>query len=344
MDMKWLFYTSLGLVADALDLVLTSATPNQRPQRSIAREYILRYLPGPSDVDQLNDKEILELIKNAPRLIPKYNVFKLTPNVVAKRRGLVAGLEDIDATEANVLNLLFAETTIPVPRVRRVVNSWIVMDYIPGTTLAQAWPSLSIWRKIRIAFTLRRYVRQLRQLKASATTPPGPFSARGPQICESPIFGGVQSTRGPFTSYSEFSQFFNKRHKMSADNKKIPPEDPKRKERFDDTEPLVLTHQDLNLRNIMVGEDGRLWMIDWAWSGYYPVWFEYVTMQIQNEYEKVSGTNDKFWKVLIPFIFPEFQKQSTKRNSLIPQDNADTSNSAPRVGYCALIKRAAEPP
>ncbi|KAG6860148.1 hypothetical protein C0995_015226 [Termitomyces sp. Mi166 len=271
-DMKWLFYTFLGLIADALDLVLTSATPSQRPQRSIAVStscaiyrcslWVAHIGLQPSDVDQLNDREILELIKNAPKLVPNYDVVKLTPNTMTKGWCLDVGFDDIDATEANVLNLLFAETTIPVPRVRHVVNCWIVMDYILGQTLAQAWPSLSIWRKIRIAFTLRRYVRQLCQLKASATTPSGPLSARGPQICKLSIFGGVQSTRGPFTLYSELSQFFNKWHKMSADNKKVPPEDPKRKERFDDTEPLILTHQDLNLRNVILGKDGCLWMID----------------------------------------------------------------------------------
>ena len=104
-----------------------------------------------------------------------------------------------DASEANALDLLFAETTIPVPRVCRIVKrQWdflIVMDYIPGPTLAHVWPTLSTWRKIRVAFTLRRYVCQLRRLKleASAATAPGPLSAQGARICESPIFGPFQS-------------------------------------------------------------------------------------------------------------------------------------------------------
>jgi hypothetical protein len=76
----------------------------------------------------------------------------------------------LDASEANALNLVFAETTIPAPRVRRVVNrKWdylIVMDYINGRTLAEVWPTFSIWQKISTAFTLRRYLQQLRRLKA----------------------------------------------------------------------------------------------------------------------------------------------------------------------------------
>ena len=67
-------------------------------------------------------------------------------------------------------------------------------------------------------------------------------------------------------------------------------------ERFDDSAPLVFTHQDLNPRNIIVGEDGRLWLIDWAWAGYYPPWFEYVTMRRQAENERTIGFNHEFWE------------------------------------------------
>ena len=259
----------------------------------------------PSDVDQLSNDEILELRKKASKLHPDSGVVKLTPGTVAK------GSQDLDedaadASEANALDLLFAETTIPVPRVRRVVKRqwdfWIVMDYIPGPILAHVWPTLSTWRKIRVAFTLRRYVRQLRRLKASDMTPPGPLSAQGARICESPIFGQVQSHRGPFASYSELSSFFNELHQMAMDAKNLPRDDPSRNDLFDNSEPLVLTHQDLNLRNVIVGEDGRLWIVDWGWAGYYPPWFEYVAMRRQNEDEMISGTNDEFWKALVPFI------------------------------------------
>jgi hypothetical protein len=73
----------------------------------------------------------------------------------------------------------------------------------PRLTLAdvwQLWPILSTWQKIRVAFTLCRYVCQLRRLKASTKTPPGPLSAQGARICDSSIFGSLQSQRGPFAS------------------------------------------------------------------------------------------------------------------------------------------------
>ncbi|KAG6861514.1 hypothetical protein C0995_015624 [Termitomyces sp. Mi166 len=268
-----------------------------------------------SDIDHFSDDMLLELINDAPKIFPATEdisfskACKPTPNTVAKpylAKVDEAEANSADATEANVLNLLFAETTIPVPRVRRVIDCghglfWIVMDYVPGALWLVGGSIWIVMDRTSIAFTLRRYIRQLRRLKGSTTTPPGPPSVQGPCICPSPMFGTVRSQRGPFSSYSELSGFFNERHQMAARMGKIP-QGPERNERFDNSQPLVITHQDLNLRNIILDNDGRLWIIDWAWAGYYPIWFEYMTMQLQNRFEHVSGTADPFWKVLIPFI------------------------------------------
>lgn len=273
----------------------------------------------PSDVDELSDEQILDLAKNAPALLPDYAIYRLTPGTVAKPS---QELEDDppDAPEANTLELVLAKTTIPVPRVRRVVKQkWdylIVMDYIKGPTLAQVWSGLPLWRKIYIAFTLRRYVRQLRRLTASPATPVGPLSNHGPRGCESPIFGQVQSRRGPFASYAELSAYFNEGHKIVLDRDHHAPDDhPSRKELFDDSAPLVLTHQDLNPRNIILGDDGRLWVVDWAWAGYYPRWFEYVAMRRQAENEETIGSHHVLWEAFIPFICgPCFIQERWLRN------------------------------
>jgi thiamine kinase-like enzyme len=51
---------------------------------------------------------------------------------------------------------------------------------------------------------------------------------------------------------------------MAMGAKELPRDDPSRNDLFDYFEPLVLTHQDLNVRNVIVGEDGRLWIVDWG--------------------------------------------------------------------------------
>ncbi|KAI0366760.1 hypothetical protein BV20DRAFT_971496 [Pilatotrama ljubarskyi] len=294
---RWLLYTLLGMIADALDIILTGTAivPPRRPKRSLL----------PSDVDGLSDEELVKLRETAPVMDSIANIIRLTPGTVVKPSSEMEE-DPPDTTEANALNLVFAKTTIPVPRARRVIKlscfSLIVMDYIDGPTLAEAWPTLPIWRKLLIAFTLRRYIRQLRRLtQAAPGTPPGPLSTQV-RICQSPIFGQVQSFRGPFASYAELSAFFNQRHHMALDDEDVPHDDPARKDLFEDSEPLVLTHQDLNLRNIIMDKDGYLWLVDWTWAGYYPPWFEYAAMEIQNEDDVVSGTDDKLWRAFIPFI------------------------------------------
>ena len=43
--------------------------------------------------------------------------------------------------------------------------------------------------------------------------------------------------------------------------------------------PLVFTHNDLNMRNILLDDDKRLWIVDWGFSGFFPTWFEYLGMR-----------------------------------------------------------------
>jgi hypothetical protein len=38
---KWLFYAFLGMIADTLDIILTSVIPDKRPQRSVVVSEII---------------------------------------------------------------------------------------------------------------------------------------------------------------------------------------------------------------------------------------------------------------------------------------------------------------
>lgn len=79
---------------------------------------------------------------------------------------------------------------------------------------------------------------------------------------------------------------------------------------FDDSAPLVFTHQDLNMRNLIVGDDGRLWVIDFGWAGWYPRWFEYVAMKKQAENEEsVTKRKEPLWDAFIPFVCDPYYKQ-----------------------------------
>ncbi|TBU34044.1 kinase-like domain-containing protein [Dichomitus squalens] len=197
------------------------------------------------------------------------------------------------SSHSRFATVVFHHTTIPVPRVRRVIRydsdeySVFIMDRIPGRQLAQVWPSLSILGKLRVAFTLRSYIQQVRAIRHPR--PP----------------------RGPFSSYADLSAFWNAKYnaarafalrRAGAASTAMPSEP------FDDTRPLVLTHCDLNMRNILAGDDGRLWLIDWGWSGFYPEWFEYVTARERSELVP-SAKPDRVWGALMPFICGPYFRQ-----------------------------------
>ena len=47
---------------------------------------------------------------------------------------------------------------------------------------------------------------------------------------------------------------------------------------FDDSLSLVLTHGDINVHNVKLGTDGKVWLLDWGLAGMYPQWFEYASI------------------------------------------------------------------
>jgi hypothetical protein len=188
-----------------------------------------------------------------------------------------------------------------IPRVRRTFKDedgipFIVMDYILGERLDHIWPSLSVWSKLWVALTLRRYVRQLRQINSSV---PGSL-ANSPQKCDGYVFG---KPCGPFPDYASPSAFYNRKLDI-AKNITYPDGHGNQTrctgpdiEPFDDSRPLVFTHEDLSMRNIIFGRDGRIWLVDWDMSGFYPPWFEYVS----TVYAAESDMAPDSWNRLVLF-------------------------------------------
>ncbi|KAI0895509.1 hypothetical protein F4806DRAFT_84465 [Annulohypoxylon nitens] len=77
-------------------------------------------------------------------------------------------------------NMLYVAkyTTVPIPKVYAIyqcqeeqrIITYILMQYIPGTTLLDLWGSLDRARKTAITLTLRTYFDQLRQLQPPGVT------------------------------------------------------------------------------------------------------------------------------------------------------------------------------
>ncbi|KAH9916273.1 kinase-like domain-containing protein [Epithele typhae] len=294
-------YSVLGFVADISYDVLR-ALRIIPPVRPVADN-------GPSSIDDWTDEQLMDLHVNGSeeraRLPPLHvnpdpkfvNVWPLTEDTVCKRDSHVP--HDGPSPEATALDIVFQATTIPVPRVRRTLHlsdelveqTFTVMDRIPGRPLEQVWPTLSLLGKLRIACILRSYVRQLRAIRHHRAVIPG----------------ALDRYVTPWENVSQFVAWFVERYERS---KTYFPEvhEGTTMEPLDVTGPLVLTHCDIAMRNVMVGDDGRLYLIDWEHAGFYPRWVEYVNWRNWISVMSWGGrstsvdTTDKLWHMLIPFM------------------------------------------
>ncbi|KAF8186838.1 hypothetical protein K438DRAFT_2151849 [Mycena galopus ATCC 62051] len=248
----------------------------------------------------------------------------LSDNEIMNRFAKKRQLRPTDHPEAFTLDIISQHTTIPVPRVRKVIHlphydhsHLLVMDLIPGKQLSTLWPTMSNNQRAVVAETLRGYIQQLRQIKIDHGRIPGPLDREMiPKTCESPpVFGPVVSQRGPFPSYAHLAAFWDSRRDCVEKFKGV------HVTSFDTSYPLVLTHQDLNPRNIVVGNDGKLWIVDWAWAGFYPEWWESVAMKEQAENEKIVwGKDDIFpsWDEIIPLVCGEYKQMENWLDEVAP--------------------------
>lgn len=42
----------------------------------------------------------------------------------------------------------------------------------------------------------------------------------------------------------------------------------------------MFTHNDLSMCDILLDDDGQVWVVDWNEAGFYPRWFEHLGMQM----------------------------------------------------------------
>lgn len=219
---------------------------------------------------------------------------KITPHLVVK-----AALGD----EFSAMAYVRSNTRIPVPQPRYPhLRKWLVMDFIEGTMLLKCWESQSLWMKLRIACTLRGYIKQLRRLKGTR-----PGSVSDGFIEYHTLFDDQQL--GPFTSARRF-QVWSERIAHSGWVRCV------QWRRSDNVEwdeapypimggdqwSLVFTHGDLNLSNIILSKDNVLWIVDWASGGFFPPWLETVGVK----YSEPPVSFARF----VPFIYgsyPEYE-------------------------------------
>ncbi|CAF1104747.1 unnamed protein product [Rotaria sp. Silwood1] len=196
-------------------------------------------------------------------------------------------------SEVAAINIVHKYTQIPLPKVVAYSSDnknefeveWIVMTRSNGKPLRSSsktndiWPNLSIDQQKSIINELVEYVAQFHN-----------SIPRSNQIGNYKINGEIGSDISKMGPWNNYKDFYNDRLKCQIstlnDESIFEPirddlmKSIKEFQKFDlpsfDDIPNVFTHNDLGVQNLIVSDDNKIkGIIDWEWSGSYPISEEY---------------------------------------------------------------------
>ncbi|TFK95187.1 kinase-like domain-containing protein [Pterulicium gracile] len=212
---------------------------------------------------------------------------RLTSGLVLK-----TGQHDAVSAELEALSFVAAHTSIPVPRVRYhwqdKGDASVIMQFMEGEMLQRVWADLSPAQRRHVMQTLSGFVDQLRLL----SQPPPPSS-----LSHLPREGWIGSTLGhsfhdasmtqevaafgPFASERQFYNWRVSRFDLLTWNADTAAKLADIRQRMRDDHPIVLTHGDINRRNVLVcvhgpeQEDVEVTaLLDWEQAGWRPIYWE----------------------------------------------------------------------
>ena len=214
-----------------------------------------------------------------------------------------------DLGEATTLRYIATNTSIPVPKVccafvhKRL--SYIVMERIHGVTLASAFRGLSLEERQSIWQQLQSFVGEIRALRHEHE-----------QRVEDCAGGSLLDTRiphanalrwGPFDTVDAFHCWLRKHYELKDYVPRTTSLEGEHEElihmyHLQDNGPwakTVFTHGDLNPSNILVREGEVVAIIDWAFSGWYPEYWEYTSAWCGN-------ITRKTWQEVLPNFLEEY--------------------------------------
>lgn len=188
--------------------------------------------------------------------------------------------------EASILKLVGAKggSTIAVPKVHRVLNietenvyfgcrCLIVMDFVEGRSVEECWEHLNEAERADVVTQVASMITTLQSIPVPQQQQPGPVNCR---TCLARGFWFADMGAGPFGSKEDLEAWFNHKLTVCKNCKQAPETVPPF--HFDK---LVYTHQDIAPRNLILGADGKVWLIDWGDAGIYPEWFEVASLNVR---------------------------------------------------------------
>lgn len=220
------------------------------------------------------------------------NIFpdKIGPQifVLKDNKTILKAGESVQPTEASNMRFISEKTSIPVPEVYKVYEdqgvTCIEMEYIQGEPLADKWDEMSCDTRKKVITELGQYIRQLQKL-------PGEFYGslhRGP--CEDiffkhfPLVHSYKAIYGPYDNREAYNHGLTEALRRSRPNGVLSEDDRELEQhiRLLADGGINFTHGDLNMSNILVGEQGGITgIIDWEAAGYSFKERDYVEAKMQ---------------------------------------------------------------
>ncbi|OBT66617.1 hypothetical protein VE03_03943 [Pseudogymnoascus sp. 23342-1-I1] len=142
-------------------------------------------------------------------------------------------------------------------------------SYIPGTGLDVFWAGLDANERADVADQVAGMINELQTV-----SPPFPGPIGGARRCHGPWFSDFGAEN--FPTVAAMQAWFNHKLDICQGCRQAAADTPRFA--FKD---LVLTHQDIAPRNLILDASGRVWLLDWAFAGAYPGGFERVAMGVQ---------------------------------------------------------------
>ncbi|PWY94574.1 kinase-like protein [Aspergillus sclerotioniger CBS 115572] len=264
-------------------------------------------LLAPYSEDRTGDsgKSLLHSLKqilcNSPSLwddCSRRIVVKCSDNIVVK---VIMGTKEF--TEYTTLQYLAEHMPdIPAPRPHGVILfapfRAVFMSYIPGTTLTQAWPTMTHDEKVSIQHQLDEILCRMRRLRPPDGSMLGGVTGEGVKemrISERSLFKKIMTT----TEFSDLQ--FSARHHGSNTYVKFL-RSLLEHDRSTSEQELVFTHGDIRTDNIIVTQGTDVnsgyivsGIIDWENSGFYPGFYECTTVT-----RTMSMVDEDEWFLYLP--------------------------------------------
>ncbi|EJP66972.1 ankyrin repeat protein [Beauveria bassiana ARSEF 2860] len=252
-----------------------------------------------------SDAEIQSLITQSPRLTPHGGIALLSDRFLAKAYRPDCLADTMKAIE------IAQSLGIRTPKIIRPIQysdvEFLVMERIEGRTIEDAWPGLSWYVSLRLAFQLRRFVSLMRSITSDTAGSIVTGNCRSFWLDDRfglPARATVRYVMDFLAFWTDFGSIRHEYKKSSRDHAVLQGSSDLRVDTF------VLTHHDLAPRNIVVNTSGDAWLLDWDLAGYYPIYFEYASMSNFKMPESWGYFARMRWWIFAWLAAGRFQKQS----------------------------------